>query len=274
MAVFFVYPLVSGFMVSLHRVRLFELGTGGEYVGLANYVDALADPVVHNSVGKTLIFASVAVSLELVLGTAIAVLLSNQFRGRRFVRAMALAPMMLTPVVVGLNFRLMFNRLFGVINWILSLVGLGPVSWLADPFWAMVAVICAEVWNQTPFVTLVALAALQVIPEDVTEAAKVDGASPWKEFWHISLPLMVPVLLVAAFWRSVATFRIFDVVSVMTAGGPVDATEMLSLLVAKLGFNRGVFGYSTAIAFLMIVAMLGMAITYNRYLRGQGEELA
>lgn len=271
MAVFFIYPLVSGFILSLHRVRLFELRTGGTFVGAENYQQAFADPVVHNAVTKTLIFMSVSVVLELVLGVAIAHLLNNDFRGRRYVRAIALAPMMLTPVVVGLNFRLMFNRLFGVINWVLSLFGIEPISWLADPFWAMVSVIAAEVWNQTPFVTLIALAALQVVPQEVREAARVDGASGWQSFIHVNFPLMIPVLLVAAFWRSVATFRVFDVVSVMTAGGPVNSTETLSLLVAKLGFNRGIFGYATAVAFFMIVAMLGMAVWYNRHLRKAGE---
>jgi len=271
MAAFFVFPLLMSFLASLRSMRLWEYQTGGQFVGFDNYVNALQDPQVQNSIRVTVTFMATTVALELVIGMAIAVLLHRSFRGRRFVRAMVLVPMMVTPVVVGLTFRLMFNRQFGPVNWFLGLFGIDPLPWLSDPALAMVAVIVTEVWNQTPFVVLVMLAGLQTIPEELYEASRLDGASPWQAFWSISLPLLVPMLLVAGFWRSVATFRIFDVIAVMTDGGPVNATQALSLRVRTDGFEWGLIGYANAVSYLMVVALLIMAYIYNRILRGMEE---
>jgi multiple sugar transport system permease protein len=171
---------------------------------------------------------------------------------------------MLTPVVLGITFRILFNYSYGIVNYALDRVGIAPVVWLAATPWAMIAVIATDVWNQTPFVTLLLLAGLQSIPEEYYEAARVDGAGAVLRFLHVTLPLLAPVVFVAIFWRFVATFRVFDIVFVMTGGGPAESTETLSILVNKLAFSYGQLGYSATVAIGMVLFMATVAVVYYR----------
>ena len=205
-----------------------------------------------------------AVALELALGLGIALFLNQRLPGRRFLRAVALLPLMLTPVVLGITFRILFNYSYGIVNYALDRVGVDPVVWLAATPWAMIAVITTDVWNQTPFVTLLLLAGLQSIPEEYYEAARVDGAGAVLRFLHVTLPLLAPVVFVAVFWRFVATFRVFDIVFVMTGGGPAESTETLSILVNKLAFSYGQLGYSATVAVGMILFTATVAVVYYR----------
>jgi len=269
----FIYPLIYSLIKSLYDVRLYQLKEGGEFVGIANFLKMLRDSDVFRAWVRTLLFMCIAVSLELILGLGIALLLNLQFRGRRFVRSAVLLPLMLTPVVLGINFKMMFNYLYGLANYSLRMLGLSPILWLSGMPWAMIACFIAEVWNQTPFVSLVLLAGLQSIPSELYEAARVDGASRWQTFREISLPLLTPAILVAVFWRSIATFRIFDVIYVMTGGGPVTYTETLSILVYRIGFRKGLLGYAAATSYGMIVFVLILAFLANRFLGLRREEL-
>ena len=171
---------------------------------------------------------------------------------------------MLTPVVLGITFRILFNYSYGIVNYALDRVGVDPVVWLASTPWAMIAVITTDVWNQTPFVTLLLLAGLQSIPEEYYEAARVDGAGAVLRFLHVTLPLLAPVVFVAVFWRFVATFRVFDIVFVMTGGGPAESTETLSILVNKLAFSYGQLGYSATVAVGMVLFTATVAVVYYR----------
>ncbi len=260
----FLYPVLYSLYLSTRQMQLFEFSTGGRFVGVANYVAAVQDPLVWNALTQTSVFVMGAVTLELTLGMAIALFLNQRLPGRRLLRAIALFPLMLTPVVLGITFRILFNYSYGIVNYALGRVGVDPVVWLAATPWAMIAVIVTDVWNQTPFVTLLLLAGLQSIPEEYYEAARVDGAGAALRFLHVTLPLLAPVVFVAIFWRFVATFRVFDIVFVMTGGGPAESTETLSILVNKLAFSYGQMGYSAAVAVGMVLTMATVAVVYYR----------
>jgi multiple sugar transport system permease protein len=260
----FAYPVAFSAYLSLRQMQLFEFATGGRFVGLANYAAAARDPLVWNALTRTGVFVAGAVTLELVLGLAIALFLHRRLPGRRLLRALALFPLMLTPVVLGVTFRILFNYSYGIVNHALERVGVDPIVWLAAMPWATVAVVATDVWNQTPFVTLLLLAGLQSIPEEYYEAAWVDGAGATRRFLHVTLPLLAPVVFVAVFWRFVATFRVFDIVFVMTGGGPAESTETLSILVNKLAFSYGQLGYATTVSVGMVLFMAAVALVYYR----------
>jgi multiple sugar transport system permease protein len=260
----FLYPVLYSLYLSTRQMQLFEFSTGGRFAGLSNYLAAVRDPLVWNALSRTSVFVVGAVALELALGLGIALFLNQRLPGRRFLRAVALLPLMLTPVVLGITFRILFNYSYGIVNYALDRVGVDPVVWLAATPWAMIAVITTDVWNQTPFVTLLLLAGLQSIPEEYYEAARVDGAGAVLRFLHVTLPLLAPVVFVAVFWRFVATFRVFDIVFVMTGGGPAESTETLSILVNKLAFSYGQLGYSATVAVGMILFTATIAVVYYR----------
>jgi multiple sugar transport system permease protein len=260
----FLYPVGYSLYLSTRQMQLFELQTGGRFAGVANYVTAAGDPLVWNALGRTLVFVMGAVALELALGLAIALFLSQRLPGRRWLRAVALFPLMLTPVVLGITFRILFNYSYGIVNYALGRVGVDPVVWLAATPWATVSVVATDVWNQTPFVALLFLAGLQSIPEEHYEAARVDGAGAGRRFLHVTLPLLAPVVFVAVFWRFVGTFRVFDIVFVMTGGGPAESTETMSILVNKLAFSYGQLGYAATVAVGMVLAMSAVALVYYR----------
>jgi len=266
-----VYPLVYSVNLSLHDVQIYQLATGGTFNGLQNYVALLHSERFWNSLRVTVLLMTIGVTSEFLLGLGLALLLNSAIRARRFFRAVAIIPLMLTPVVLGIDFKMMFNYLYGVINWALSVIGVKPVLWLASPFWGMVSILITEVWNQTAFVALVLLAGLQSIPTELYESAHVDGANAFRVFWSIRLPLIMPMIFVAVFWRSIALFRIFDVVFVLTSGGPTYTTESFSLLVNNLGYLAGRMGVASALSLLMIVLMIGFALIYNRFFRFERE---
>ena len=260
----FLYPVLYSLYLSTRQMQLFEFATGGRFAGAANYLAATRDPLVWNAVTRTGVFVVGAVTIELALGLGVALFLNQRLPGRRVLRAVALFPLMLTPVVLGITFRILFNYSYGIVNYALGLIGVDPVVWLAATPWATFAVIVTDVWNQTPFVTLLLLAGLQSIPEEYYEAARVDGAGATRRFLHVTLPLLAPVVFVAIFWRFVATFRVFDIVFVMTGGGPAESTETLSILVNKLAFSYGQLGYSAAVAIGMVLFMTAVALVYYR----------
>jgi multiple sugar transport system permease protein len=266
-----IYPIVYAVNLSMHDVQIYQLATGGTFNGFQNYVALMRNERFWNSLRVTVELMVIAVTCEFLLGLGLALLLNSAIRARRFFRAVALIPLMLTPVVLGIDFKMMFNYLYGVVNWALSVIGLKPVLWLADPTWGMVSILITEVWNQSAFVALVLLAGLQSIPTELYESAHVDGANAFAIFWRIRLPLIMPMIFVAVFWRSIALFRIFDVVFVLTSGGPSYTTESLSLLVNNLGYLAGRMGMASALSMLMIALMIAFALVYNRFFRFEKE---
>jgi multiple sugar transport system permease protein len=208
------------------------------------------------------VFTSTSVLLEAVLGVAIALVLHGSFRGRGVLRAVVLIPWALPTAVMALSWAWIFNDSFGVANDLLRRTGLvaSPLAWLGVPGLAMVALVIAEVWKTTPFVALIVLAGLQGIPETLIEAARVDGLTAWQRFRHVVLPLLLPSLLVAVLFRAVQSYGAFDIVYVMTGGGPGGSTETVSLYAFQNYFRYLDFGYGSAIAIQSaLVAVLAAA---------------
>ena len=262
--VILVYPLGYSLWLSFHDWTLRTFRSGVPFVGFENFTSLLSGSDFLHSLSVTGVFMVVAIGLEFLLGMGLALLLDHDLRGKRAFRSMILLPMMCTNVVIGLTWRLLFNYEYGVINYFLQSVGGTPLAWLSDTSLVMLAVILVDVWNTTSFVALLLLAGLQALPEEPYEAARIDGASAWQRFRRLTLPLLRPTILVALLWRVIDTFRIFDVIYLLTAGGPARLTETVSIYVYRYGFQIFDLGFAASASYLMIVIMLVIAAVLAR----------
>ena len=191
-----------------------------EFVGLRNYTWLLGDASFRESLVVTLKFAFFVVGLEMIIGVGLALLLDRAIRGMTVLRTIFILPMMIAPIVVGLIWRYMYHPTVGIFNRTLNSLGIESVPWLSDSFWSLTSIIIADVWQWTPFIFILSLAALQSLPRSALEAARIDGATGWQQIWHIKLPLMMPVLIVTCLLRLIDAFKVLEVVLVMTNGGP------------------------------------------------------
>lgn len=227
-----------------------------EFVGLANYTRLLGDEQFRESFSVTLVFASVVVSIEMVLGVGLALLLDRNLRGMSVLRTLFILPMMIAPIVVGLMWRYMYHPTVGVFN--RTLVGLGfePIPWLSDPTWALISVIIADIWQWTPFIFILSLAALQSLPRSTMEAARVDGATAWQTILYVKLPLMVPVLIVTGLLRLIDAFKVLEVILILTNGGPGLSTEILSLRISRTASEFRELGTAAAMSNLLLILLM------------------
>ncbi len=265
---FSIFPIVESFRLSFYRLILTLPWLGQRMVGWENYIDLLGDPVALAAIRTTLIFICVTVSLELLFGLVIALVLNEAFRGRGLLRAVVLIPWAIPTVVSSQMWRFIFNDRYGLAN--LILFGADTSRYLAplaDPYFALIAIMIAEIWKTTPFAALILLAGLQGIPDDLYEAANVDGATPWQKFRHVTLPLLRPALLLALLFRTIDALRVFDLVFVMTQGGPADATNVLQFYGYKKTFAEGMIGYGSAIAVTVFLMSLVLSLAYLRAFR-------
>jgi multiple sugar transport system permease protein len=256
------YPIAAAFWLSLHR----EILVFGDrrFIGAANYAFLVHDPRFWTALRNTAYFAAVAVLVELVLGLAIALLL--QRTGRGLFAAAVLIPWAIPTVVSAKMWAWMYNPDDGLLT---RLVG-GGVNWLGQPGYAMHAAILVDVWKTTPFVALLLLAGLQAIPGDLYRAAAVDGASPARTFFTITLPLLRPTILVTLVFRTLDALRVFDAVYVLTDGGPANTTETLSIYAYKTLMRMGDFGYGSTLAVATFVVVMLVSLVYRRLL-GAGQ---
>jgi multiple sugar transport system permease protein len=260
-----VFPLLWALYLSFTDYSVTRNVTA-HFVGLKNYIAVLTSSEVHQRALTTLMYVVGAVTLQTVLGFAIAYLISRRTHGRGVLTTMFLVPMMLSPVVVGLFWRFMLDAQFGVINSMLGSLGLGQVEWLTRQRTALLSLIVVDTWQWTPFIMLIALAGLTAVPKYLYEAASIDRASEWFRFRTITLPLVWPLLLIAVMFRAIEAFRLFDLVYILTSGGPGSSTETLSFHVYKvafLGFNTGT---ASAYGILMVLVVIVLAQFYLRYL--------
>lgn len=247
------------------------------FVGLDNYIRILGDAHFWQTFGITLRFTVISVLVELILGMAIALVLDRAFRGRDVVRTIALLPWALPTALIALGWTWIFNDQFGIANDILLRLGLikDGINWLGEPLTATLALIVADVWKTTPFISILLLAGLQSIPTDLYEAYAIAGASPWQRFWQITLPLLMPQIIVATLFRFAQAFGIFDLVQVMTGGGPGGATEVVSLYIYANALRYLDFGYASAliiVTFLVLVlaiALCSLAVSRARNTSGE-----
>ena len=237
-----------------------------EWVGLDNYLDILTTSGVHYRALTTFIYVVGAVGLQTVLGFTIAYLISRRTRGRGLMTTLFLIPMMLSPVVVGLFWKFMLDVQFGVVNSFLDSLGLGRAEWLTQQRLALLSLIVVDTWQWTPFIMLIALAGLTAVPSFLYEAAEIDRASEWFKFRRITLPLVWPLLLIAVMFRAIEAFRLFDLVYILTGGGPGGTTETLSYNVYKVAFFGFDTGRAAAYGILMVIVVILASQLYLRYL--------
>lgn len=258
-----IVPLVYSLRTSFSEERGGSIGNP-TFIGLENYFSIFQDESFWHSVQVTLVYTGATVILEMLVGTALALVLIRLRRGRKLSRVLFVIPFSLPPVVVGLMYLLILDRGNGILNYLLSLLGIDAVSWLGDPSVALWAIISVDIWQWTPFVIISALAALESMPGDVLEAGIVDGANPRQLLRWIILPLIKPVLLVVALTRALTSLKVFDIVFVLTSGGPGRATETLSYNIYIDAFQRFDFGHSAALSWILILLAMLLSIPLVR----------
>lgn len=258
------FPTILAFIVSFHQVDLVR--TAGRFVplGFQNFRTLFTDERFYNSLRISLLYIVGAVGTETLLGFAIALFLNRHFKGKWLVRTLIIIPMFVTPVVVGLTWRMFFDPSAGIINHYLGQLGLsGELDWLGNPALALPAVIIADVWEWTPFIILIVMAGLDSIPEELYEAAYVDGANERQAIRSITVPLILPTVAIAVVLRMVDANKVFDVIYVMTRGGPGLATETTNLYAYATGFQYFRIGYATTIALIftiLVTVILGSIV--------------
>jgi multiple sugar transport system permease protein len=265
--VFSLYPILDSFRLSSYRMILTLPWLGQKFVGWENYRDLVTDPVALGSLATSMIFVAVTTPIEVLLGLGMALVLNESFRGRGWLRAVVLVPWAVPTVVASQMWRFIFNDRYGLFNYLLF----GDAThryWapLAEPGLALMSIMVADIWKTSSFAALIILAGLQVIPHELYEAASIDGANAWQKFRHITLPLVKPALLLALLFRTIDALKVFDLVFVMTQGGPADTTNVLQFYGYKKSFAEGMIGYGSAIAVIVFLISLLLSIVYIRLL--------
>ncbi len=255
-------PLLFSLYTSFTGYRLIRPETLWQWVGLRNYQRIFSNGDFWAAFGRTIIFLTIALNLEFLLGLGIALLINKITWGQRTLRTIMMFPMMFSPILVGYQFKFVFNDNIGILNNALHALGLsdGAIPWLVDKYLANFAIIFAEVWMSTSVFAILLLAGLFAMPRDPLEAAKVDGCNPWQVFRHITLPFLMPFVFIAMTIRSLDVARAYDIVDVMTGGGPAGRTELLWTMIARVGYDNARMGQANAMAYVSI--LLSIAFTY------------
>jgi multiple sugar transport system permease protein len=268
LAIFAYWPILRNFSLSFYTKDLI-LGTEPQFIGLGNYQHLFHDSRFWHSLRNTLVFSTVSVTFEFLLGLAFALLMNASFRGRGFLRASVLIPWALPPAVMAMGWRWIFNDTYGVMGDIFMRLGISgrPIAWLGEPFWAMVAAVVADIWKTTPFIAIILLAGLQSIPEDLYEAVSLDGANPVHRFTLITLPLLRPYMGLALLFRFIQAYGVFDLIWVLTGGGPGGATQTISLYIYDTVFRYLMLGYGSSLTIVgfFILFLLLIPIFYLIY---------
>jgi multiple sugar transport system permease protein len=261
------YPLVFSLRTSFESYQLAR-PEEREFIGLDNYLWTIQSPNFLNAITVTLVFTVAAVALEFLLGLALALLVHREFRGQGVVRTVLMLPLFLTPSVVGLLFVRLYYPGDGLVPLFLSLFGLDHnFPLLGTRSTALPAIILMDIWRTTPFMFLVLLAGLQSLPQEVIEAAQIDGASAWQILKSVTLPLLMPLILVALTIRGMDAFREFDTFMLLTGGGPGQATEVISMMAYILAFRAYDIGRASAVSWVILVLVLGFSIFFVKKLR-------
>jgi len=266
------YPLLRTLWTSLFDVNSPFPGHY-PFVGLGNYRRTLANPDFWAAVRRTSYFTVVSTFLELGFGLLLGLLMNVRFKGRWILRSIVILPWALPTIVNGTMWRWIYNPEYGALNALLTQVHILPHyrSWLGSPFLALNMVIVADVWKNTPLAAFLILAGLQTIPRELFEAARVDGAGPIRSFVNITLPLLTSTILVILVVRTIEAFKVFDIIYVMTRGGPANGTQTVAYYAYLQAFSNQLFGYGAALAYLIALFILGFAVIYIRLLRREVE---
>lgn len=272
MAIALIYPL--GYMMygSLLDWDPSQSVGEAEFVGLKNYVTLFYDPAFRESLTVTLTFAFFVVVAEMVIGVGLALLLDRNIRGMSVLRTLFILPMMIAPVVVGLMWRYMYHPTVGTFNRTLEAIGLPKIDWLGQN--ALMSVIIADIWQWTPFIFILSLAALQSLPHSVIEASRIDGATGWQQIWFIKLPMMMPILIVTALLRLIDAFKVLEVILVMTEGGPGLSTEIVALRISRTATEFRELGVAAAMSNYLLILLMILTFAMFAFTRWQERRAA
>ena len=260
-------PVINLFITSFHEVSWLAGSKQMEWVGFANYTAIGDDPLFKAGVFNTIILVLVATSAQVIIGLFLAVACSSIGPRSRFYRALLILPLLIPGIVIGAIWRLMYNSEFGIFNLVLQAVGLSGHDWLGSTSTALAAVIVVDVWHWTPFAFLLLLAAVESLPRDVSEAAKIDGATAWQEFRLVTLPLLYPAIFMTFLFRAVMASKVFDEVFLLTSGGPGTSTEVISFTIFQRYFVQDNPGYGSALSVSIIFVVsiiIVIALNTNR----------
>jgi multiple sugar transport system permease protein len=262
-----VWPLLDAAALSVRVWKLSRSSTPGAFIGFENYFQALDSPDFLNAVGNTLLFVALTVTLTTTLALGLALLLVKGGRLRRTVQALLLLPFAMSPALVGVSWRFMFNPEFGLFAAVFGAIfpPLANVNWLASPTLAFTALVMADIWAWTPFMTLVLIGGLAAIPHETVEAASVDGASPLRTLFVIIVPQLMPVLAVVVILKAIFAQKAFDIIFMMTQGGPGTATQTLVYYAYLNGFKYYDMGYAAALSWFMVIPMIALTVLYTRF---------
>jgi multiple sugar transport system permease protein len=265
------YPFLRTIWLSFNERPLVGLHATSHWVGLDNFDDAFTDPDFGAALWRTLYFTLGSVSIEVVLGVLVALLLNEAFRGRVLVRALLVLPLAMPTIVSAMMWRIIFDPQFGSLNALLTQLHIISAyrSWLGDPGMAMNMVIVADVWKNYPLVAVIVLAALQIVPKDVFEAAVIDGAGAIRRFWTVTFPVLLPPLSVAIVLRTIDAFKVFDIIYIMTRGGPADSTKTASFFVYDESFAYLEAGSGAAYALIVVAISMVLIAVYLTAIRRQ-----
>ncbi len=260
-------PLVFSFYTSFTPYKLTRPETLFRLIGTRNYERFLFDLEFWQAFGRTILFLTIVLNVELLLGLAIALLLNRITRGQRTLRTVMMFPMMFAPVLVGFQFKFIFNDNIGLLNNALQAFGVTEaIPWLVDGILAFLSICVAEIWNSTAIFAILLLAGLYSIPRDPIEAARVDGCTEWQTFRHVTLPFLMPFIFIAMTIRSLDVARAFDIVRIMTNGGPAGRTELIWTLVARVGYENAQMGRANAMAYVAVILAMAFTLYFYREL--------
>ena len=261
-AAMMIFPVVYTFWLSFHE-WFASSPKAPTFIGLDNYAKLiLTDPRFQGAFLRTFVFTLLAVGLQTMLGIAMALVFNEEFRGRGLFRTLFLLPMMATPVAVSLVWLMMYDPTSGLLNYLLSLLGIGPSLWVADPSIALLCLVVVDSWKFTPLIMLIVLAGLSALPAEPYESAIIDGASAVQLFWHITLPLLRPTIMVAVLFRSIDALKTFDSIFVITRGGPLYASETLNIYSFMQAFQYFNMGYSSALLVIFFLIVMGVSVLF------------
>lgn len=267
-AVLMVFPVLYTLFMSVHSWFASSL-TSPEFIGLQNFRRAFVDDErFRNALWLTVYFTGLATALQLVLGVSLALLLNRPFRGKGLVRSIFLLPMVATPVAIALVWMMMYNPTLGVMNYLVGLVALGPYRWVSNAAIVVPALAAVDTWEWTPLITLITLAGLATLPLEPYESALIDGASATQMFWRITLPLLRPTIIVALLFRAIDCLKTFDIIYVMTQGGPGFASETLNVYTFQVGLFYFHIGYASSLLVILFALVLGVSLFLIKVRRG------
>jgi multiple sugar transport system permease protein len=266
LGLFIAYPFVEGVVLSVTDAKV---GIAGKFVGLANFDKLWNDSIFRVAVRNTFVYTIVTTILKLALGLWLAMLLNRHFKGKALTRAFILLPFIIPTVLSTFAWKWMFDPTFSVINWTLYRLAVihARINWLGDPDLAMISVIIVNVWRGVPFYAISLLAGLQTINPELQDAAAIDGARPWQRFWHVTWPLLLPVTMVVVLFSVIQTFADFQLVYVLTGGGPANATQLFATYAYQIGVGTGLLSEGAAISLAMFPVLLIVVIVQLLYIR-------